>query len=312
MVQQIRDSVCIKRFQIDKPGARHFFQDKASYYKSEIYRLYGCIIELQEGAEKDKSSLKEQKCLLQKDIAPGVTLIVQQGDLARFPADVVVNAANGNLKHIDGLALALSNAAGPELQAECDKIVRSSGMVLTGNAVISKPGNLPCHHVIHAVGPRWNGNKAQECVSLLKRAVERSLTLAEEVKCQSIAMPAISSGIFGFPLDQCVATIVSAIKDNFQLKPDRRTLKKIYLVDISAKVAGAFAEAVETTYKATLSPTASQSSLTALELVSPEKTPQKPQTQDYVLVSPEGLKIRLVEEGVQNAKVSVPVTSNVQ
>ncbi|XP_075821158.1 protein mono-ADP-ribosyltransferase PARP14 isoform X2 [Microtus pennsylvanicus] len=302
MVRQIRDSVCIKKFQIDKPGARQFFRDKASYYKSEIKRLYGCIIELQEGAEKDKGSLKEQKCLLQKDIAPGVTLIVQQGDLAQFPADVVVNAANEHLKHIDGLALALSNAAGPELQAECDKIVRKGGLVLTGNAVISKPGKLPCHHVIHAVGPRWDGNKAQECVSLLKRAVERSLTLAEEVKCQSLAMPAISSGIFGFPLDLCVATIVSAIKDNFQRKPDRRTLKKIYLVDISAKVAGAFAEAIETTYKASLSATASQPSLSALELVPPGETPQKPQTQDYVLVSPEGLKIRLVEEGVQNAR----------
>ena len=124
-------------------------------------------------------------------------------------------------------------------------------------------------------------------------------------------MPAISSGIFGFPLDQCVATIVSAIKDNFQRQTDRRTLKKIYLVDISAKVAGAFAEAVETAYKASLSPTASQSSLSALELVPPEETPQKQQTQDYVLVSPEGLKIRLVEEGVQNAKVSVPVPNNV-
>ncbi|XP_075821311.1 protein mono-ADP-ribosyltransferase PARP14-like isoform X6 [Microtus pennsylvanicus] len=309
MVRQIRDSVCIKRFQIDKPGARQFFQDKASYYKSEIKRLYGCIIELQEGAEKDKGSLKEQKCLLQKDIAPGVTLIVQQGDLARCPADVVVNAANENLKHIDGLALALSNAAGPELQAECDKIVRNGGVVKTGNAVISKPGKLPCHHVIHAVGPRWDGNKAQECVSLLKRAVERSLTLAEEVKCQSLAMPAISSGIFGFPLDQCVATIVSAIKDNFQRKPDRRTLKKIYLVDISAKVAGAFAEATETTYKASLSHTASPSGLQTLELVSPGETPQKPQAQDYVLVSPEGLKIRLVEEGVENAKTDVVVNS---
>ncbi|KAH0504391.1 Poly [ADP-ribose] polymerase 14 [Microtus ochrogaster] len=309
MVKQIRDSVCIKRFQNDKPGARHFFQEKASYYKREIKRLYGCIIELQKEAEKDKGSLKEKKCLLQKDIAPGVTLIVQQGDLARFPADVVVNAANENLKQIDGLALALSKAAGPELQAECDKIVRNGGVVKTGNAVISKPGKLPCHHVIHAVGPRWDGNKAQECVSLLKRAVEQSLTLAEEVKCQSIAMPAISSGIFGFPLDQCVATIVSAIKDNFQRKPDRRTLKKIYLVDISAKVAGAFAEAVETTYKATLSHTASPSGLQALELVSPGKTPQKPQTQDYVLVSPEGLNIRLVEEGVQNAKTDVIVTS---
>ncbi|XP_041529394.1 protein mono-ADP-ribosyltransferase PARP14-like [Microtus oregoni] len=309
MVKQIWDSVCINRFQIDKPGARHFFQDKASYYKSEINRLYGCVIELQEGTEKDKGSLKGQKCLLQKDIAPGVTLIVQQGDLARFPADVVVNAANEHLKHIDGLALALSNAAGPELQAECDKIVRNGGLVLTGNAVISKPGKLPCHHVIHAVGPRWDGNKAQECVSLLKRAVERSLTLAEEVKCQSIAMPAISSGNFDFPLDQCVATIVSAIKDNFQRQPDRRTLKKIYLVDISAKVAGAFAEAVETTYKAAPSPTAFQSSLRVLELVPPGKTPQKPQTLDYVLVSPEGLKIRLVEEGVQNAKTHVIINS---
>ncbi|KAH0504443.1 Poly [ADP-ribose] polymerase 14 [Microtus ochrogaster] len=309
MVRQIRDSVCIKRFHTDKPGARHFFQDKASYYKSEIKRLYGCIIELQEGAEKDKGSLKEKKCLLQKDIAPGVTLIVQQGDLARFPADVVVNAANEHLKHVDGLALALSNAAGPELQAECDKIVRKCGLVLTGNAVMSKPGKLPCHHVIHTVGPRWNGNKAQECVSLLKRAVERSLSLAEEVKCHSIAMPAISYGIFGFPLDQCVATIVSAIKDNLQHQPDRSTLKKIYLVDISAKVARAFAEAVETTYKASLSPTASQSSLTVLELVPPGKTPQKLQAQDYVLVSPEGLKIWLVEEGVQNAKTDVVVTS---
>ncbi|XP_041529290.1 protein mono-ADP-ribosyltransferase PARP14-like isoform X2 [Microtus oregoni] len=309
MVRQIRDSVCIKRFQIDKPGARHFFQDKASYYKSEIKRLYGCIIELQEGAEKDKGSLKGQKCLLQKDIAPGVTLIVQQGDLAWFPADAVVNAANENLKHIDGLALALSNAAGPELQAECDKIVRKGGMIKTGNAVISKPGKLPCHHVIHTVGPRWDGNKAQECVSLLKRAVERSLSLAEEVKCHSIAMPAISSGIFGFPLDQCVATIVSAIKDNFQRQPYRRTLKKIYLLDISAKVAGAFAKAVDTTYKAYLFHTASPSGLQALELVPPGETPQKPQTQDYVLVSPEGLKIRLVEEGVQNAKTDVVVTS---
>ncbi|XP_041529409.1 protein mono-ADP-ribosyltransferase PARP14-like [Microtus oregoni] len=310
MVKQIRDSVCIKRFQIDKPGARHFFQDKASNYKSEIQCLYGCIIELQEAAEKDKGSLKGQKCLLQKDIAPGVTLIVQQGDLARFPADVVVNAANENLKHINGLALALSNAAGPELQAECDKIVRNGGLVLTGNAVISKAGNLPCHYVIHAIGPRWDRNKAQECVSLLKRAVERSLSLAEEVKCQSIAMPAISSGIFGFPLDQCVATIVSAIKDNFQWQPfSRCTLKKIYLVDISAKVAGAFAEAVETTYKATLSHTAYPSDLQALELVQPWKMPQKLQTQDYVLVSPEGLKIRLVEEGVQNAKNDVIVNS---
>ncbi|KAL6080764.1 hypothetical protein STEG23_013954 [Scotinomys teguina] len=305
MVQQIRDSVCIKRFQIDKPGTRHFFQDKASYYKSEIKRLYGCIIELQEDGE-EKGSLKEQKCHLQKDIAPGVMLIVQQGDLAQFPVDVVVNAANEHLKHINGLALALSNAAGPDLQAECNKIVKNDGVVLPGNVVISKAGKLPCKHVIHAVGPRWKGDKVPECVMLLKKVVHRSLTLAEEFKCQSIAMPAISAGIFDFPLDQCVATIVSAIKDNFQRKPGRRTLKNIYLVDISEKVAGAFAEAVETTFKVTLSRTASPPRLKALELPPPGKTPQK---QDWLLVTPEGLKIRLVKESVQNAKTHVIVNS---
>ncbi|EGV92682.1 Poly [ADP-ribose] polymerase 14 [Cricetulus griseus] len=299
MVKQIQDSACIKRFQIDKPGAKHFFQDKASYYKSEIKRLYGCVIELQEGGEKEKGSLKEQKCHLQIDIAPGVMLIVQQGDLAQFAVDVVVNAANENLKHLGGLAQALSNAAGPELQAECDRIVRNSGVVLTGNAVISKAGKLPCRHVIHAVGPRWKGDKARECVSLLKKVVDQSLTLAEKYKCQSIAMPAISSGIFDFPLDQCVATIVSAIKDNFKRKSDRSTLKKIYLVDISAKVAGAFAEAVETAYKATISHAASPPSLKALELVPPGKIPER---EGCLLVSPEGLRIRLMEKGVKYAK----------
>ncbi|XP_052596401.1 protein mono-ADP-ribosyltransferase PARP14 [Peromyscus californicus insignis] len=306
MVQQIRDSVCIRRFQIDKPGARHFFQDKASYYKSEIKRLYGCIIELQEDGERETVSLQEQKCHLQKDIAPGVTLIVQQGDLTRFPVDVVVNTANEHLKHIGGLALALSNAAGPELQAECDKIVKNGGMVSPGNATISKAGKLPCHHVIHAVGPRWKRDKAPECVVLLKKVVHRSLTLAEEYKCQSIAIPAVSAGIFDFPLDQCVATIVSAIKDNFQRKPGKRTLKNIYLVDISAKVAEAFAEAVETTFNATLSHTASPPNLKASELPQPGKTPQK---EGWLLVSPEGLKIRLVEESVQNAKTHVVVNS---
>ncbi|KAL1787588.1 poly [ADP-ribose] polymerase 14 [Sigmodon hispidus] len=306
ITEQIRDSVCIKTFQIDKPGARHFFENKASYYKSEIKHLYGCIIELLKDEEKDKDSLMEQKCHLERNIAPGVTLIVQQGDLAKFPVDAVVNAANENLKHVSGLALALSKAAGPEFQAECDKIVRKGFTVPPGNAVVSKAGRLPCRHVIHAVGPRWRGDKVLECVSLLKKVVAQCLTLAEELKCQSIAMPAVSSGIFAFPLDQCVATIVSAIRDNFRWKPDKGTLKKIYLVDTSAKVVAAFAQAVETTYKATPSEIASPPSLKALESVPPRTMAQK---QGCMLVSPEGLKICLVEEDVQNAETHVVVNS---
>ena len=306
LVKEIQGSVCIKRFQTDKAGARHFFLDKESYYKMEIRRLFGCIIELEEDKEREREdSIKEQKCLLERDIVPGVKLLVHEGDLSRFPVDAVVNASNESLKHINGLAQALSEAAGPQLQEECDRIVKAGGMVLPGSAVITKAGKLPCRHVIHGVGPRWKGDKVLECVSLLKKVVKESLTLAEEHKCQSIAIPAISSGIFDFPLELCVATIVSDIKDNFHDKQDRHTLKKIYLVDLSAKVSVACAEAVKTTYKDPLSLTASRPSLPSLKpLVPLGKTPQK---QGNLLVSPEGLRIRLIEEGVQNAKVSVPV-----
>lgn len=299
-VKEIQDSVCVREFQTDKAGARHFFQDKEFYYKMEIRRLYGCIVELKEGEEGEEDSLKEQKCYLQRDIGPGVTLIVHEGDLSRFPVDVVVNAANENLKHINGLPGTLSKAAGPSLQAECDQIVKKGGMVLPGNAVISKAGKLPCRYVIHAVGPRWKGDKVLECVNLLKKAVKQSLTLAEEYKCQSIAIPAISSGIFDFPLDLCVASIASAIKDNVQQKQNTHSVKKIYLVDISAKVAKAFAEAVKTTYRDILSPASGKA------LVPLGKMPQK---QGKLLVSPEGLNIRLIEEGVQNAEAHVIVNS---
>ncbi|XP_029400588.1 protein mono-ADP-ribosyltransferase PARP14 isoform X2 [Mus pahari] len=313
LVKEIQDSVCVRRFQTDKAGIRQFFKDKESYYKIEIGRRFGCIIELEEegeeeegeeeeGEEEEEGSINKQKCHLQRDIAPGVKLIILEEDLSRFPVDVVVNAANENLKHISGLAQSLSKAAGPELQRECDQIVKEGGVVPPGNAVISKAGKLPCHHVIHAVGPRWKGDKVLECVSLLKKVVKQSLTLAEEYKCRAIAMPAVSAGIFDFPLELCVATIVSAIKEHFQ--QDTHTLKKIYLVDLSAKVARAFVEAVKTTYKDLLSHTASPSSLKAL--VPLGKTPQK---QGNLLVSPEGLIIRLIEEGVQNAKTHAVVNS---
>lgn len=319
LVKEIQDSVCVQRFQTDKAGVRHFFKDKESYYKTEIGRQFGCVIELEEdreekgeeedgeeeeGEEEGESSINEQKCHLQRDIAPGVKLFVLEEDLSRFPVDVVVNAANENLKHISGLAQALSKAAGPELQTECDQIVKEGGVVLPGNAVISKAGKLPCHHVIHAVGPRWKGDKVLECVSLLKKVVRQSLSLAEEHRCRSIAMPAVSAGIFDFPLELCVANIVSAIKEHFQHKRDTHTLKKIYLVGLPAKVARAFAEAVKTTYKDSLSHTAFPSSLKAL--VPLGKTPQK---QGSLLVSPEGLRIRLVEEGVQNATTHAIVNS---
>ncbi|XP_035129920.2 protein mono-ADP-ribosyltransferase PARP14 isoform X4 [Callithrix jacchus] len=302
IVKQVWDSVCVKSVCIDKPGAKQFFQDKARFYQSEVKRLFGCFIELQENEEKEGGSPAGQKFFSRTDLASGVVLIVQQGDLAQLPVDVVVNAANEDLKHYGGLAAALSKAAGPELQADCDQIVKREGKLLPGNAIISKAGKLPYHHVIHAVGPCWNRDEIGKCIYLLTKAVQRSLGLAEKYKYQSIAIPAISSGVFGFPLKLCVETIVSAIK-KFLYKKDKCWLKEIYLVDISEKTAEAFAEAVKTVFKNTVPDTAALPSLPAA--VGPGKTSWKHTS----LVSPEGLQMLLVKGGVQNAKSDVVVNS---
>ncbi|XP_046313880.1 protein mono-ADP-ribosyltransferase PARP14 [Marmota monax] len=310
IVKQVRDLVCIKNVCIDKPGARQFFQEKSWYYKGEVRRMFGCFIELQEEEEQKVVRIPDgQKCLCQRDVVPGVTLIVLQGDLAQFPVDVVVNAANEDLKHSGGLAAALLQAAGPELQTACDHIVKTEGRLLPGNVAISTAGKLPCRHVIHAVGPRWKQDDAPWCVHLLRKAVENSLLLAEEYKYQSIAFPAISSGIFGFPLQRCVETIVRAIKENFRYKPDGRTLKEIYLMDVSEKTTEAFAEAMKTVFKDPPLGTASLPDTASLLSAPAAVQPVKISENKLCLISPEGLKIWLMREGVQKAKTDVIVNS---
>uniref|UniRef100_A0A8C3S3V3 Macro domain-containing protein n=1 Tax=Chelydra serpentina TaxID=8475 RepID=A0A8C3S3V3_CHESE len=155
----------------------------------------------------------------EKILQDGVVVAVYKGDLCSHPVDVVVNASNEDLRHIGGLAEALLKAAGPELQTECDRIVQKHGPLQPGRAVITDAGNLPCKQVIHAVGPRWKAHKAEKCVHLLKRAVKESLHLAETYNHHSIAIPAISSGIFGFPLTLCAHSIATSIKETLEDSP---------------------------------------------------------------------------------------------
>nr|XP_031536359.1 protein mono-ADP-ribosyltransferase PARP14 isoform X2 [Vicugna pacos] len=298
LVKQTWDSVCVKSFHIDKPGAGQFFQDKARYYKSEVRRLFGCLIELQKDEEKEGGSTGGQRCLFRTDLAPGVSLIVQQGDLTRFPVEVVVNAASADLQLTGGLAAALSKAAGPELQEDCDQIVKKTkGKISPGCAVISKAGKLPYHHVIHAVGPQWKTDETLNCMWQLKGAVKESLHLAVKHKYRSIAFPAISSRTFGFPLPQCVETIILAIKECFQYTWAGCSLKEIYLVDVAEKTVEAFAESAKTIFKSTLSDAASLPTLPAA--VQPSLSRDHGNTPS--LLSPEGLRILLVKGDVQSA-----------
>lgn len=119
-----------------------------------------------------------------------------QGDITECDTDAIVNAANSQLILGAGVAGAIRKKGGPSIQRECNVI----GYCPVGGAVITSGGELKAKHVIHAVGPRWGEGDEQ---TKLQNATLNSLKRAEENNLSSIAFPAISTGIFGFPIDQC-------------------------------------------------------------------------------------------------------------
>jgi O-acetyl-ADP-ribose deacetylase (regulator of RNase III) len=125
-----------------------------------------------------------------------------EGDITDLATDAIVNAANTALKLGGGVAGAIAKKGGPKIQEECDKI----GGTHVGGAVITSGGNLKARYVIHAVGP-VHGTEHED--AKLKDATLNSLKLAEEHNLRSVAFPAISTGVYGFPKDRCATIMLS-------------------------------------------------------------------------------------------------------
>jgi len=142
-------------------------------------------------------------------------LELSEGDITEMQTDAIVNAANAQLVLGGGVAGAIRKKGGPEIQKECDKI----GGTFVGGAVITTGGNLKAKYVIHAVGPRMGeGNEDEK----LKNATLNSLKVADENNLKSIAFPAISTGIFGFPIKRCadimLKTAIDYLKSQTELQ----------------------------------------------------------------------------------------------
>jgi O-acetyl-ADP-ribose deacetylase len=135
--------------------------------------------------------------------------LVVRGDLLDEPVDAIVNAANGHLAHGGGVAGIISRAAGPQLQAESDRLVRERGPFPTGSAVVTSAGKLPFKGVIHAVGPR-QGEGDEETKLVL--ALVTAFGCAKERGWSSVSFPAVSSGIFAVPLEICARAYLKAMR----------------------------------------------------------------------------------------------------
>lgn len=138
------------------------------------------------------------------------TLELVCGDITEQELDAIVNAANSRLAGGGGVDGAIHRAGGPAIMAETRQKYPQG--CRTGSAVISGAGNLPARFVIHAVGPVWHGGSQGEPEQLAS-AYRRSLELAVENECQSVAFPALSAGAYGYPLDQAAEVALSTVGD---------------------------------------------------------------------------------------------------
>ncbi len=172
-----------------------------------------------------------------KWLVAGRTMELVQGDITEQDTDAIVNAANSQLILGGGVAGAIRRKGGPSIQAECDP----KAPIPVGGAVLTGAGNLKARYVIHAVGPRMGeGDEDRK----LQQAALNTLRIADENRLQSIAFCAISTGIFGYPIDCCARILLQTAADYLQTHP-RTSLHRIVFCLYDTRAYKTFAAVLE-------------------------------------------------------------------
>jgi O-acetyl-ADP-ribose deacetylase (regulator of RNase III) len=164
---------------------------------------------------------------------------VAAADLTTQAVDAIVNPANSRLANAGGAAGAISRAAGPELQRACDALIAERGPIDPGEAVITDAFRLPCRRVIHVVGPVYGRHGGAE-PELLAAAHRNAISLAAGSALASLALPAISCGIFGYPVEEAAPIAISATAEALGASP----LELVRFCFIGERERSVFAEAL--------------------------------------------------------------------
>ena len=240
------DKICF-----DKQRNQQYLQsDEGNVFLKGIESKHKCLIRLTEvnGELATKGSSTRAKSYQDKpasvllcsyETQEKILLKVFKGDITAHGCDVIVNAANGELKHVGGVAKSILDAGGKEIQDECDAYVKAEGMLFEGELYNGSPGKLGCKRLIHAVGPRWNNSKREKTCKTLDVTCTRVLEEAKSYR--SIALPAIGSGIFGIPKEVCAKIMIEAAEE-FGKEHEDCALKEIHFVNIDDESGKVFVE----------------------------------------------------------------------
>ncbi|XP_034554224.1 protein mono-ADP-ribosyltransferase PARP14-like isoform X1 [Notolabrus celidotus] len=301
-------SLVFEHFKVSTPGMKTFFQEKEAKYLTSIWNETSCLAQLADETSDGQDDLRQYpKPVYQLQTLDGMEITVCKADMCSYPVDAVVNASNQNLTLNGGLAGALLVAAGPQLQHECDKLIKLKGQLKPGDSVITGAGGqLSCKKVIHAVGPVYDSANLPRVLAQLKKSFKASLELAEKSGCISVALPAISKNQ-GFPLNTCADTIIKAVKEYCDEKYGDNTLKKIHLVNSDDSAVGAMELAVKKVFGSS----GVIQSPKAPSTTSP--VPLKPLPLDPNCIgqvqTKEGLHITLMKGNIENATTEVIVNT---
>lgn len=211
-----------KRFVPLQPEGIEILKRSRSAFCRVLEGKFGCTAQIHNVEDYGTSAFSHSKpsivseIMYRKQLSKNLTVSVWKDDLTTHKVDAVVNAANEHLNHGGGLALALSQAGGPMIQQWSNDIIKQKGKVCTGDVVSTQAGNLPCNMIIHAVGPCVSPNPSKselnKASELLYKTILSVLRKANYENLQSVAIPAISSGLYNFPVQDCANIIVRAVQ----------------------------------------------------------------------------------------------------
>ncbi|KAK6178592.1 hypothetical protein SNE40_013346 [Patella caerulea] len=238
-LKELYSKIICKEKNINSSSYCKFIQsEKGKRTVSNIERMFRCTIEVEEETIDTTNSLNCASFQLKN-----TQILVVKGDITDLNVDVIVNAANDRLQHIGGLAGHILQKGGQIIQDECKAHIQEHGQVYDGDCMMSGSGRLNCKKIVHAVGPRWAGGHSNES-KILSTTILRTLELIMTHGYSSVALPAISTGIFGYPVKNATKVIVQAIAHHFERVP-QSPIKSIYLIDIQNTSLKFFIEALK-------------------------------------------------------------------